>query len=113
MRALLLACQPGGEPGVHLVQQEGASEVAEGGGRRDPPASPSRGDGGGDPDGAPGWGAPLTWRRRRRRGRGAGAGVEEEDGGGSLSTSTSSLALVLPPFTTKVSVAERPASLVS
>ena len=30
MRALLLACQPGGEPGVHLVQQEGASEVAEG-----------------------------------------------------------------------------------
>ena len=31
MRALLLACQPGGEPGVHLVQQEGASEVAEGG----------------------------------------------------------------------------------
>ena len=31
MRALLLVCQPGGEPGVHLVQQEGASEVAEGG----------------------------------------------------------------------------------
>ena len=30
MRALLLACQPGGEPGVPLVQQEGASEVAEG-----------------------------------------------------------------------------------
>ena len=30
MRALLLACQPGGEPGVHLVQQQGASEVAEG-----------------------------------------------------------------------------------
>ena len=30
MRALLLVCQPGGEPGVHLVQQEGASEVAEG-----------------------------------------------------------------------------------
>ena len=30
MRALLLACQPGGEPGVHLVQQEGASEVVEG-----------------------------------------------------------------------------------
>ena len=29
MRALLLACQPGGEPGVHLVQQRGASEVAE------------------------------------------------------------------------------------
>ena len=31
MRALLLTCQPGGEPGVHLVQQERASEVAEGG----------------------------------------------------------------------------------
>ena len=30
MRALLLVCQPGGEPGVHLVQQQGASEVAEG-----------------------------------------------------------------------------------
>ena len=31
MRALLLACQHGGEVGVHLMQQEGASEVAEGG----------------------------------------------------------------------------------
>ena len=25
----MLACPPGGEPGVHLVQQRGASEVAE------------------------------------------------------------------------------------
>ena len=31
MTALLLACQHGGEVGVHLMQQEGASEVAEGG----------------------------------------------------------------------------------
>ena len=30
MTALLLACQHGGEVGVHLMQQEGASEVAEG-----------------------------------------------------------------------------------
>ena len=30
MRALLLACQHGGEVDVHLMQQEGASEVAEG-----------------------------------------------------------------------------------
>ena len=28
---MLLACQHGGEVDVHLVQQEGASEVAEGG----------------------------------------------------------------------------------
>ena len=45
--------------------------------------------------------------------RGADAGVEEDGGAGSLSRSTSSLALVLPPFTTKVSVAESPASLAS
>ena len=30
MRALLLACPHGGEVDVHLKQQEGASEVAEG-----------------------------------------------------------------------------------
>ena len=30
MTALLLACQHGGEVDVHLMQQEGASEVAEG-----------------------------------------------------------------------------------
>ena len=30
MRALLLACPHGGEVDVHLMQQEGASEVAEG-----------------------------------------------------------------------------------
>ena len=31
MRALLLACPHGGKVGVHLMQQGGASEVAEGG----------------------------------------------------------------------------------
>ena len=81
-------------------------------GRGDPPASPSGTDGGGDPDGAPGWGAPLAWRRRRRRGRGADAGVEEV-GAGSLSRSTSSFALVLPPLTKKVSEAVPPASLIN
>ena len=30
MRALLLACPHGGEVDVHLMQQEGASEVAKG-----------------------------------------------------------------------------------
>ena len=30
MRVLLQACQHGGEVDVHLMQQEGASEVAEG-----------------------------------------------------------------------------------
>ena len=82
------------------------------GGRGDRPASPS-GTVGGDLDGAPCWRAPLARRRRRRRGRGADAGVEEDGGAGSLSRSTSSLALVLPPFITKVSVAESPASLAS
>ena len=81
------------------------------GGRGDPPASPSGTDGGGDPDGAPGWGAPLAWRRRRRRGRGADAGVEE-DGAGSLSRSTSRFALVLPSLTKMVSDAVPPASLI-
>ena len=112
-RRALLTWGHGGEFGVHLVQQGGASEVAEEGVEEIHQLHLLVKMAGGDLNGAPCWGGPLAWRRRRRRGRGADAGVEEEGGGGSLSRSTSSLALVLPPFTTKVSVAERPASFVS
>ena len=58
MRALLQACQHGGEVDVHLVQQEGASEVAEG--VEEILQLHLLEEMGGDPDGAPGWGAPLT-----------------------------------------------------
>ena len=102
----------GGEFGVHLVQQGGASEVAEEGVEEIHQLHLLVKMGGGDLNGAPCWGEPLAWRRRRRRGRGADAGVEEV-GAGSLSRSTSSFALVLPPLTKKVSEAVPPASLIN